>query len=994
LFSAALTLPLVLFGLLYFVDVDDFRAEISRNLSTALGRTVEFDGPISLEPSLTPRLVIDGLSIANPDWASRPALALVERFKVRASLLALLQGELEILALEFHGVDLQLEQGPGELNNFTFASSGHNNVLPAIEQMSLYDTTLSWLPYEGVARSVQLQRVTVHNVPSQPVALELAAEVNGEPLELALLAEPRGDSWHFGPWETTVQVAMGDLSLELLGTVPLPTRWYEGSYRFELQGTALQRLNSLLGVNLPALGAYGLGGDIRFSLNDYLVISNLSGEIAETALAGSARWELGKLEARPASWRSALEAGEFDVSLRAEEAIWKRTFEINGRQPRLSLRQVQVKAGPGRPLAITAQASFDNAALAVNLQAQPLAQLLQQPQGPWQELILTAAGDGMQLSLAGSVAYPREVTGFDLAVVMKGRKFADLLGLSGDFELVGHYREQPDRYELEDFSLTLSGADFRGRAALYPPGNQLPPLLEFTSEQNLPGLLRQVELDLAANVSRGLVDEPLALAGRSLELNLSTVHASALPGQPLQLTADASVNGTAIRLGLRGEPLEQLARNPAGPWRNLKLQGRGEGIGFSMEGDIRQPLELRGVDAALELGGVDASRLLSRFDLGLPVQGLYSLSGRLTDTGDSVVLDDFTMNLGRNDIAGRLQFFPAGERPRLLLDLRSEQLYLAEILPGSLGAPAAAEPGRVIPDIDFPFEYLRQIDARLRFSGEQLSTAGGSIGGISFALALENHRLSLEEFLVKGWAGSRVQASGSIDVTRERPVIDFKMSTRDFNYGALLSRTDLTHIVEGTLDISAALSAEGNNSREILGSANGELILVGGRGRFGSRRLGLWGSNLITTMLSPSWHRQDVTELNCVVARVRIDNGVATSDTMLVDTSRVTIGASGTLDFGTEQLTVDFAPRPKRSNLVSLSNPARLTGTLSAPVVQSSVLPRRRLAVLGGGVLAGLLNPAYLVLAFSQLGSGNSSPCESTIEATEAARAQHFGSAP
>lgn len=65
LLSAALTLPLVLYGVLFFTDVDSFRGQLERHVSAALNRTIQFDGPIILEPSLTPRLVIEGLSIAN-----------------------------------------------------------------------------------------------------------------------------------------------------------------------------------------------------------------------------------------------------------------------------------------------------------------------------------------------------------------------------------------------------------------------------------------------------------------------------------------------------------------------------------------------------------------------------------------------------------------------------------------------------------------------------------------------------------------------------------------------------------------------------------------------------------------------------------------------------------------------------------------------------------------------------------------------------------------
>jgi uncharacterized protein YhdP len=66
-------------------------------------------------------------------------------------------------------------------------------------------------------------------------------------------------------------------------------------------------------------------------------------------------------------------------------------------------------------------------------------------------------------------------------------------------------------------------------------------------------------------------------------------------------------------------------------------------------------------------------------------------------------------------------------------------------------------------------------------------------------------------------------------------------------------------------------------------------------------------------MLSREWRREDVTDLNCPVAHTSIEDGMASSDDLLVDTQRITIGAAGTLELASEELNLVFAPRPKRT---------------------------------------------------------------------------------
>jgi hypothetical protein len=120
-------------------------------------------------------------------------------------------------------------------------------------------------------------------------------------------------------------------------------------------------------------------------------------------------------------------------------------------------------------------------------------------------------------------------------------------------------------------------------------------------------------------------------------------------------------------------------------------------------------------------------------------------------------------------------------------------------------------------------------------------------------------------------------------------------------------------------------------------------------------------------------------DLNCIVSHIDVADGVAKTDKLLLDTRRLTIAGSGALDLGTERLDLLLSPNPKQASLVSLANPVRVTGTLAAPNVAVTKLPRRWTTATSG-LLAGLVNPAFLLLAFSDIGSGNGNPCISAVE--------------
>jgi hypothetical protein len=121
-----------------------------------------------------------------------------------------------------------------------------------------------------------------------------------------------------------------------------------------------------------------------------------------------------------------------------------------------------------------------------------------------------------------------------------------------------------------------------------------------------------------------------------------------------------------------------------------------------------------------------------------------------------------------------------------------------------------------------------------------------------------------------------------------------------------------------------------------------------------------------------------MTEVNCIVGRIDVEDGVAKTDKLLLDTSRLTIAGSGALDLDTEELDLLLSPNSKQPRLVGVANPVRVTGTLATPEVAVTVLPTRRRAATG--LLAGLINPAFLIVTFSGIGSGGGNPCVAATE--------------
>ncbi len=290
---------------------------------------------------------------------------------------------------------------------------------------------------------------------------------------------------------------------------------------------------------------------------------------------------------------------------------------------------------------------------------------------------------------------------------------------------------------------------------------------------------------------------------------------------------------------------------------------------------------------------------------------------------------------------------------------------------------------RVIPDYTLPLDVLLAVDLDLSIKVERIEAGEGVLadfGDLVSQVSLKDGRFK-STTNATGFSGAHLSSEFELNAAADPPTNKILFNAKDIDVGLLLKLMGVTDIFEGQLNLYVNLSGPGYTRRKFLENADGHITVIGGPGKIASRMVDLWAADLFTTMLSPKWQRQAVTEVNCMAMHIELKGGLAEIDDILLDTQRITVAGSGILNLETEALNVLIAPRPKRASLVSLANPVRIEGTLSEPEVSVTRLPRRRrLAGAGAGLLAGLVNPAFLLLAFADTGTVGANPCDAAVE--------------
>ncbi len=139
-------------AILSSMDFNQYKGLIAEQAKSATGRDLQIAGDLTLEISLNPAIAVDGVTFANADWGSKPAMLTVERFAAEVSLIPLLSGQIVVNRLLVEGVDLLAETNKDGVGNWEFApgekasaaESGGGGALPSVDKVVMRDIKVTY----------------------------------------------------------------------------------------------------------------------------------------------------------------------------------------------------------------------------------------------------------------------------------------------------------------------------------------------------------------------------------------------------------------------------------------------------------------------------------------------------------------------------------------------------------------------------------------------------------------------------------------------------------------------------------------------------------------------------------------------------------------------------------------------------------------------------------------------------------------------------------
>jgi AsmA family protein len=278
---------------------------VVHEVSRATGRPVNVAGPVSVHLfTFNPELSVEGLAVANPQWAAKPDMLNVKKFDATLSLKSLLRFHLIFPQVTIDSPAIDVERDSSGRANWDFSGAGKGRAnrsaqaplhIPVIQQLNLTHGTLSAddrvrkLTFDGQVSVAE----TANSADSHALKLRGSGKLNGKPFQLSVDGEPLIGVQPSKPYGFETSVTAADIKLSAHTSIAHPFDLAALQASFHVSGSDLADVYYLTGLALPNTPPYDVSGTLvrdklRFKVDD------LHGKLGSSDISGTVSIDTGR----------------------------------------------------------------------------------------------------------------------------------------------------------------------------------------------------------------------------------------------------------------------------------------------------------------------------------------------------------------------------------------------------------------------------------------------------------------------------------------------------------------------------------------------------------------------------------------------------------------------------------------------------------------------------------------------------------------------------
>jgi uncharacterized protein involved in outer membrane biogenesis len=468
------------------------------------------------------------------------------------------------------------------------------------------------------------------------------------------------------------------------------------------------------------------------------------------------------------------------------------------------------------------------------------------------------------------------------------------------------------------------------------------------------------------------------------------VHSEIVDGAPsLRVNGKGKLRGEAFELNALGRGLASLRRQRDPYPLTLAARAGATKVDFSGTVVPGEPENLRGT---LHLTGPDLSQLYPIVPSPLPWTPPYNLKGELAHGGKVWTFRNFNGIVGDSDLSGEFRVDLSKPRAMTTADLKSARFDYKDLggfiglPPGERSATTAAQRKEetkraastsVMPEKPLDVSQLRESDADVRFRGTAVKFADTPIDNLVSHLVLKDGILRFDP-LDFGIADGHIVSNVVIDVNQSVPRAQAEINARNVELKRIFPKLAAPSGSAGRVAGRAKFKSHGSDMKQLFANADGAAAMSMRGGEASTLTLVL--TNLDLARAGYLLFKGDETaEITCAVTGFHVEQGVATPEVFVVDSSAEVITGSGTIDLAHERYDLRLKAKSKKPSLIALRGPIAIVGTFKQPAIHPEVAPV--VARVGAAIGLGVVSPPLAVLPLIDLGGAQDIDCRGMNEA-------------
>lgn len=406
---------------------------------------------------------------------------------------------------------------------------------------------------------------------------------------------------------------------------------------------------------------------------------------------------------------------------------------------------------------------------------------------------------------------------------------------------------------------------------------------------------------------------------------------SAAAGAPITLALRATMAGEKLAAEGQIGALRQFTQGPL----PLDLKGSVGTVSFTAAGQIADPAQFEGVEFDLSLISNGA---VAFGDFKLPGAGPYRLAGHLAGAKGNYKLTAASGRVGDSDFTGDMEYTRGEKRPFIGLRLASTHLASKDfgLEPVLSGPDKGPKDGRAFSGEPWAIPRFDMLDADVLWTAQDFAHGPYPLKNASIELHLRDGKLNLTN-VTGNLVDGRFSAAGTLDSMQSPPPAMLRMRADDVAAVPLLETMGLAGVLQAkNANLEVELSGAAASLRALMASANGTVLFETGSGRLQNDFVRLLFADVFG--LISIGGNSDSAQVNCLVTRFTVQDGIAQSRGIVLDTPGATVLGSGNIDLRAERLNLHLDTQSKQVNLANLAVPMNVGGSLSKPSVTPDAL--------------------------------------------------------